>query len=210
MDYRDERDALQGRVGNLEQALGEARRELDARSGDGTVERVADLERRLAEAQGLLQEIRRELSEVKGTLAAPPDARATAPSPSPDRTRAVAAALFLAAAAVVAIAAIEHKPHPMAVETPVTDPAPASPPPGLAAAGRGAGEAHGRLLRRRDLHPRDVRGEDRRPGARAAAGDLPRLRQRGDPGPEEPRERGPLPAPRRRRRGRRPYHARGA
>jgi len=45
MDYRDERDALRGRVENLEQALDEAKGELPAKHGDDEVARLAELER---------------------------------------------------------------------------------------------------------------------------------------------------------------------
>ncbi len=65
MDYRDERDALRGRVENLEQDLASARGEL-ARRGEGTgPQRIAELERRSAEARKLLDEINAELAALR-------------------------------------------------------------------------------------------------------------------------------------------------
>ena len=51
MDYRDERDALRGRVENLEQQLAEAKKALGTQQGGAEAARVAELERHLAGAQ---------------------------------------------------------------------------------------------------------------------------------------------------------------
>jgi len=78
MDYRDERDALRGRVENLEQALDEAKGELPAKHGDDEVARLAELERQFADARERLEEVGRALSEMKGSRRAPEE-------PDPDR-----------------------------------------------------------------------------------------------------------------------------
>ena len=44
MDYRSERDSLRERVENLEQELGEAKKDLDAQQGGEKAARVAQLE----------------------------------------------------------------------------------------------------------------------------------------------------------------------
>src|SRR5262245_14625436 len=70
MGYRDERDALRGRVGNLEQELQAAKRELDERREEGDQEeKVKQLERQMAEARRHLDRIGEELAAVRG---APP------------------------------------------------------------------------------------------------------------------------------------------
>ncbi|APR81694.1 Hypothetical protein A7982_07043 [Minicystis rosea] len=66
MDYRDEREALRGRVENLEQELGDAKRELDAQRNDDRKARIAQVEKQMADAQRLLQQLGQELGELKG------------------------------------------------------------------------------------------------------------------------------------------------
>ena len=56
MEYRDERDALRGRVENLEQDLAGARAELAQRGDAMGAARIEELERRSAEARRLLDE----------------------------------------------------------------------------------------------------------------------------------------------------------
>jgi hypothetical protein len=80
MDYRDERDALRGRVERLEQELAEAQSELAEarrREGEAVAEgsraEAARLERltaALPEAEGLVQRLRRELATVEAMRAA--------------------------------------------------------------------------------------------------------------------------------------------
>jgi hypothetical protein len=75
MDYRNERDALRGRVERLEQELDEARRELaEARRREGAAEadgaraereRLQRLEAAMPEAEALIQRLRRELAAVE-------------------------------------------------------------------------------------------------------------------------------------------------
>jgi hypothetical protein len=79
MDYRDERDALRGRVENLEQELGEAKRELSRRADDGSRSaRVARLEEQLADARRLLDDLGRELADAKREVRQQPQ-----PMPAP-------------------------------------------------------------------------------------------------------------------------------
>jgi hypothetical protein len=65
MDYRDERDALRGRVDSLEEDLRGARVELAQRGQGGEPERIADLERQAAEARRLLERIEGELQQLR-------------------------------------------------------------------------------------------------------------------------------------------------
>ncbi len=114
MDYRNERDALRGRVEGLEQELDEAKRQLsEARRREGEAQvsqaeavRLARLEATMPQAEALIHRFRRELSVVKDMQAAhPPAAQATekessdAPVIEPARTspgRSVAVPLVLA------------------------------------------------------------------------------------------------------------------
>jgi hypothetical protein len=82
MDYRDERDALRGRVESLEQDLAEARHELEAERGGDRDARIAQLERQLGRAQGMLETVRSELQEAKGTSRTPPSSE-SAPHAGP-------------------------------------------------------------------------------------------------------------------------------
>src|SRR6185437_14390555 len=76
MDYRNERDALRGRVERLEQELEDARRALtEARRREGAAEadgaraereRLQRLEAAMPEAEALIQRLRRELAAVEG------------------------------------------------------------------------------------------------------------------------------------------------
>jgi hypothetical protein len=111
MDYRDERDALQRRVGNLEQDLSEAQRELDTRRGEDQGERVARLDRRVTELRGALDAVERELSAIKGA----PRAR---PPGSRNAFAIVGAALVLAAAGIGALFVTRREPSPPIVDTP--------------------------------------------------------------------------------------------
>jgi hypothetical protein len=66
MDYRDERDAMRGRIENLEQDLASANRELEERRRQQDPQRLAELERELAEARQKLDQVGGELERVKG------------------------------------------------------------------------------------------------------------------------------------------------
>jgi hypothetical protein len=73
MEYRDERDALRGRVENLEQDLAAAREEL-ARGGDDARERrIAELERQLADGRKLLDRLSTELEALRARPPKPAD-----------------------------------------------------------------------------------------------------------------------------------------
>ena len=72
MDYRDERDALRGRVDNLEQDLQGAREQLARREPSGDAERLAELERQAAEARRLLERIEGEIQGLRPAPEAPP------------------------------------------------------------------------------------------------------------------------------------------
>src|SRR6185437_8470131 len=75
MDYRNERDALRGRVESLEQELSEAKRELgEARRREGEAaaegsraeaEQLQRLEAAMPEAEALIQRLRRDLGAVE-------------------------------------------------------------------------------------------------------------------------------------------------
>jgi hypothetical protein len=112
MDYRNERDALRGRVENLEQELGEAKRSFQAQRGGGKAARVAQLEEHLAEAQRLLDDVRREFVAVKGAPEAVPaedEPRPIGGAPRPDlvpgrRGRGRGVLLFGLALAVLLVA----------------------------------------------------------------------------------------------------------
>lgn len=69
MDYRDEREALRGRVENLEQDLHEAKRELDVARSDDRKGRIARVEQQAAEARRLLAQLDGELAALKGEQA---------------------------------------------------------------------------------------------------------------------------------------------
>jgi chromosome segregation ATPase len=71
MDYRNERDALRGRVEGLEQELDDAKRELQGRQGGDNAARAARLEARIAEADRLIRRLRGELSALRPKLSAP-------------------------------------------------------------------------------------------------------------------------------------------
>ena len=109
MDYRNERDALRGRVENLEQELDEAKQELHARHSDDKAASVAQLEKQLADAQGLLQEVGRELSALKGAQQVPPGhappSDQAAPQSKPPRALML---LGLAAAMVMIAVGVKH------------------------------------------------------------------------------------------------------
>ncbi|XXX76819.1 hypothetical protein WMF30_55135 [Sorangium sp. So ce134] len=66
MRYRDERDALRGRVDSLEEQLAAARKELEDQRDDGRAARVEQLERQMAEARRVLDQLGRELDAVRG------------------------------------------------------------------------------------------------------------------------------------------------
>ena len=74
MDYRNERDALRGRVENLEQQLDEAKGALLAQHDEDRAARVADLEQQLAAALDALREVRQELAETRAAREAPSQA----------------------------------------------------------------------------------------------------------------------------------------
>ncbi|WP_437675707.1 hypothetical protein [Sorangium sp. So ce131] len=66
MQYRDERDALRGRVEGLEEQLAAAKKELDERRDDDRAARVEQIERQMAEARRVLDQLGRELDAVRG------------------------------------------------------------------------------------------------------------------------------------------------
>ncbi|AUX48713.1 hypothetical protein SOCE26_102540 [Sorangium cellulosum] len=66
MQYRDERDALRGRVEGLEEQLAAARKELEDRRDDDRTARVEQIERQMAEARRVLDQLGRELDAVRG------------------------------------------------------------------------------------------------------------------------------------------------
>lgn len=76
MRYRDERDALRDRVGNLEADLADARKEIAEHCDDNRQARVAELESKVAQLRGMLSEVERELVEVRGAKAPPRSRRA--------------------------------------------------------------------------------------------------------------------------------------
>jgi hypothetical protein len=153
MDYRNERDALRGRVERLEQELSDARRELaEARRREGEAaaegsraeaERLARLEAALPEAEALIQQLRRELSAVEAMRAEPAtDDGSEEPAGQPDRARAasrisraddLAVAAYIplaAAAALVAWGALRycaHSPPPQSIGSTAPPPRSAEP-----------------------------------------------------------------------------------
>lgn len=124
MDYRDERDALRGRVENLEQELGDAKRELAEQRGDDRKARIARVEQQMAEAQRLLEGLGTELAALKG---------APAKRPSPATPIVVALALVVTGAGMAGfLLARAPAPAAVAVEAPVKhveQDKPASPAP---------------------------------------------------------------------------------
>ncbi|WP_437278641.1 hypothetical protein WME90_46775 [Sorangium sp. So ce375] len=66
MQYRDERDALRGRVDSLEEELAAARKQLDEHRDGDRAARVEQLERQMAEARRVLDQLGRELDAVRG------------------------------------------------------------------------------------------------------------------------------------------------
>ncbi|WP_437724338.1 hypothetical protein [Sorangium sp. So ce861] len=66
MRYRDERDALRGRVDSLEEQLATARKELEDHRDDGRAARVEQLERQMDEARRVLDQLGRELDDLRG------------------------------------------------------------------------------------------------------------------------------------------------
>ncbi|WP_437577131.1 hypothetical protein [Sorangium sp. So ce887] len=66
MQYRDERDALRGRVDSLEEQLAAAKKELEDHRDDDRAARVEQIERQMAEARRVLDQLGRELDAVRG------------------------------------------------------------------------------------------------------------------------------------------------
>ncbi|MGK3959434.1 hypothetical protein WMF38_41110 [Sorangium sp. So ce118] len=66
MRYPDERDALRGRVGSLEEQLATARKELQDHRDDDRAARVEQLERQMEDARRALDQLGRELDAVRG------------------------------------------------------------------------------------------------------------------------------------------------
>ncbi|XYI02690.1 hypothetical protein ACMHYB_24235 [Sorangium sp. So ce1128] len=66
MRYRDERDALRGRVDSLEEQLATARKELQDHRDDDRAARVEQLERQMEDARRVLDQLGRELDAVRG------------------------------------------------------------------------------------------------------------------------------------------------
>lgn len=67
MDYRDDRDAMRGRIENLEQDLAAANREIEERRRAQDPARLAELEAQLAEARRKLDDVGGELARLRGT-----------------------------------------------------------------------------------------------------------------------------------------------
>ncbi|WP_437608965.1 hypothetical protein WMF20_48935 [Sorangium sp. So ce834] len=123
MRYRDERDALRGRVDSLEEQLAAAKKELEEQRDDGRAARVEQLERQMDEARRVLDELGRELDAVRGR---------------PRRSLAVPILATLAGLGFCAMVAgyamtrpesyaIQGPPRPAAAPPP--EPAPVPPPP---------------------------------------------------------------------------------
>jgi len=117
VEYRDERDALRGRVENLEDQLASAKRATQT-DGDRAA-RVEQLERQMAEARRLLDQLGRELDEVRGRPHRPPVAPMAA---------AASAAIILAGAVMLAVGhrsrPVVVVPQPTAVTVPAPEPVP--------------------------------------------------------------------------------------
>jgi hypothetical protein len=112
MDYRNERDALRGRVENLEQDLAAAKQERRAADGGAKVARVAQLEQHLAEAQRLMQDVQRELEEVKREpepTSHPEPSGAEARPSAASSSRGVASVLSVLAIMVLLVAVGIHR-----------------------------------------------------------------------------------------------------
>ncbi len=141
MDYRNERDALRGRVENLEQELAGAR---EAQGSDAErARRIAELEREMAEGQALLARMSHELDALRGPAvkAAPLAPPARKPS-APGRLSARALVLVVSSVAAVLLAVVElisagparHTDPAPPRATTAAPPAPAALPPPAPAA----------------------------------------------------------------------------
>jgi hypothetical protein len=109
--YRDERDALRGRVENLEQALGDAEQKLrDHQQAEGT-DRVAELKKQLDEARDDIERVGRELTELEGAQQRP--APELAPAELPQRTPrwGLVGLALLGALAVAGAVAVQRSAH---------------------------------------------------------------------------------------------------
>src|SRR6185295_7400906 len=115
MEYRDERDALRGRVDTLEEQLATAKREIEASRGDDRDERVRALEQQVLEARRVLDRLERELSNVRGPQ-----------RPTPPIAPILAGVLALFVAGVGAAVFILRSPSP---RPPPVAPLPAVPAP---------------------------------------------------------------------------------
>ncbi len=142
MDYRDERDALRGRVENLEQDLASAQEELAQGGGPDRERRIAELEQEMAEGRRMLERMGRELSELRGDAAKGP-APAQEDAKSSGRRRAGRSSfLFFGFVGIVVAAVVAEQlfgsfrsgaprsPGPAAPRATATvPPAPPAPPP---------------------------------------------------------------------------------
>ena len=109
MDYRNERDALRGRVENLEQELAEAREAL-AQGGDAErARRIAELEREVVENRAVLVRMGLELEALRGPAvnAAPLALPARKPS-APGGLSARALVIVISSLLAVLIAILEQ------------------------------------------------------------------------------------------------------
>ena len=70
MNYRDDRDALRGRVEDLEHALEAATKQLEA-LGKDKGERVAELEQQIAQTESVLRQVKHGVSELKKSSSSP-------------------------------------------------------------------------------------------------------------------------------------------
>ncbi|MGK4008999.1 hypothetical protein WMF31_40720 [Sorangium sp. So ce1036] len=117
MRYRDERDALRGRVDSLEQQLATARKELEAQRDDDRAARVEQIERQMAEARRVLDQLGRELDEVRG--------RPRRPSVAPR----VALLGVVVCSGIAGVLLIARRPSPTPTFLPTFPPTPAPPRP---------------------------------------------------------------------------------
>jgi hypothetical protein len=129
MDYRDERDALRGRVDNLEQDLSAAREALAHDGADH--QRIADLERQSAEARRLLDQINRELEALRDGQK-PTPVRAPAPGRGV-RVAGILVACLIAAVGVLLFVRTQQAPPVRVVSVEPVAPPPVEPPPATAA-----------------------------------------------------------------------------
>ncbi|MGK3998149.1 hypothetical protein [Sorangium sp. So ce1024] len=133
MRYRDERDALRGRVDSLEEELATARKELEDRRDDDRAARVEQLERQMADARRVLDQLGRELDAVRGRPRRRPSAAILALIAGLGLCAAVPVVVLLRSSSeppAAPVGAVAHPtPIPVPAEPPPVAPAPAPPKP---------------------------------------------------------------------------------